>query len=142
MPAAALAASRRSDADLEELAAILNSMAEITAGTSQRGARAWVEQDAMFHSAIARASRNGVFESFIAEIREALERQSQLLATAAKRQEQSDREHREIFDAIAAGDAEAALHAMSLHLHAVADAVNSLTQAHLTDIRDAEGAAN
>lgn len=126
VPAAALAAERRTEADLQVLREAHAAMSNLTADGDGRRAREWVALDAAFHTAIARASGNAIFESVIVEIRDAMAAQSEILTIAARRQEPSDAEHTRILRAIEDGDAEAARQAMSWHLRAVADAVETV----------------
>ena len=87
---------------------------------------AWVGLDSSFHAGIARASGNKVFESVVADIRDALAHQSETLNMVADRQHASDEEHRRILAAIEAGDAATPRVAMSQHLHAVGVALDSI----------------
>jgi GntR family transcriptional regulator, transcriptional repressor for pyruvate dehydrogenase complex len=120
VPAAGLAAERRSDGELETLRHIVAAMATETDPES------WVALDSSFHAAIARASGNKVFASVVADIREALAHQSETLNMVADRQHASDIEHQDILAAIEAGSPEAASKAMAHHLHAVGLALESI----------------
>lgn len=120
VPAAGLAARRRSDEDLATLRGIVADMA------LEDDPAAWVALDATFHSLVARASGNRVFESVIADLREALAHQSETLNLVADRQRASDIEHRRILTAIEAGSAELASAAMAEHLAAVDEALGAL----------------
>jgi len=120
VPAAGLAAERRSDEELETLRHIVAAMATETDPES------WVSLDSSFHAAIARASGNKVFASVVADIRGALAHQSETLNMVADRQHASDFEHQEILAAIEAGSAEEARAAMAHHLHAVGVALESI----------------
>ncbi|GHG44649.1 GntR family transcriptional regulator [Sinomonas cellulolyticus] len=120
VPAAGLAARRRTDEDLATLKGIV---AE-TALEDDPAAR--VALEAAFHGTIAKASGNRVFEDVLADLREALAHQSETLNLLADRQEASDREHDEILAAIEAGDSERASAAMAHHLAAVDEAVERL----------------
>lgn len=122
VPAAELAALRRSDEDVAHLRRLLDAMAK---ETSPRG---WVDLDGELHIAIARASGNRVFESVIADLRGALTAQSELLNLAARRQPDSDHEHAEIVHAIESGRGDLARNAMANHLEQVAGAVTGLAQ--------------
>jgi len=106
--AAALAASRRSDADIEELR---RSMARMRAETSD--SVGFADADLALHVAVANASGNPFMRS-IGYVIEAALRASFLLSAPVEPQ---DREtvllwHQRIVDAIAAGDVEAASAAM------------------------------
>ncbi|WP_427135528.1 FadR/GntR family transcriptional regulator [Pseudarthrobacter sp. S9] len=120
VPAAGLAAERRTP---EELAAMRDIVAAMAA---EDDPEAWVGLDSSFHAAIARASRNKVFENVVADIREALAHQSETLNVVADRQHASDKEHQRILQAIESGSAAEACAAMSEHLHAVGVAVDSI----------------
>ncbi|MBT2551141.1 FadR/GntR family transcriptional regulator [Arthrobacter sp. ISL-65] len=118
VPAAGLAAERRTTEDLEILRGMMASMA------TETDPEAWVALDSSFHAAIARASGNKVFESVVADIRDALAHQSETLNMVADRQHASDVEHRLILDAIEAGSAPDAGAAMAEHLRAVGEALD------------------
>jgi DNA-binding FadR family transcriptional regulator len=120
VPAAGLAAERRSGEELETLRHIVAAMATETDPES------WVALDSSFHAAIARASGNKVFASVVADIRDALTHQSETLNMVADRQHASDVEHQEILAAIEAGSPEKARAAMAHHLHAVGLALDSI----------------
>lgn len=120
IPAAGLAAARRSEEDLSTLKGIVADMA------LEDDPAAWVALDATFHGLIARASGNKVFESVLADLRDALANQSETLNLVADRQRASDVEHRKILTAIEAGSSELASAAMAEHLAAVTEAVESL----------------
>ena len=120
VPAAGLAAERRTTEDLEILHGMMASMA------AETDPEAWVALDSSFHAAIARASGNKVFESVVADIRDALAHQSETLNMVADRQHASDVEHRLILDAIEAGSAADASAAMAEHLRAVGAALDSI----------------
>lgn len=120
IPAAGLAAKRRSPEDLEHLTELVSTM------LGESDPEAWVALDASFHSAIARASGNKVFESVVADIREALSHQSETLNMVADRQHVSDDEHLRIVEAIASGDSTAAEAAMADHLSAVSVALDAI----------------
>ncbi len=120
VPAAGLAAQRRTAEELETLRDI------VTAMTAEDDPEAWVTLDSSFHAAIARASGNKVFESVVAEMRDAQAHQSETLNIVADRQLASDFEHQRILQAIEGGDAAGARAAMAEHLHAVGVALDSI----------------
>ena len=120
VPAAGLAAERRSDEELETLRHIVAAM------STETDPESWVALDSSFHAAIARASRNKVFASVVADIRDALAHQSETLNMVADRQHASDVEHQDILAAIEAGSAEKARAAMARHLQAVGLALDSI----------------
>jgi DNA-binding FadR family transcriptional regulator len=120
VPAAGLAAERRTAEELETLRQVVAAMAEET------DPEAWVTLDSSFHAAIARASGNKVFASVVADIRDALAHQSETLNMVADRQHASDIEHQRILAAIEAGSAADARAAMASHLDAVGEALDSI----------------
>jgi DNA-binding FadR family transcriptional regulator len=115
--AAGLAASRRSDAQLHEVRAAL--------GALQQAARCGedtAEFDQRFHLAIARASGNDYFSAILQHLganiipRARINSARLTHADPAAYMEQVGREHEQIVDAIARGDAESARAAMRLHI--------------------------
>ncbi|GAA3402370.1 MULTISPECIES: FadR/GntR family transcriptional regulator [Pseudarthrobacter] len=120
VPAAGLAAERRSDGELETLRHLVAAM------RTETDPESWVALDSSFHAAIARASGNRVFASVVADIRGALAHQSETLNMVADRQHASDIEHQDILAAIEAGSAENARAAMAHHLQAVGLALDSI----------------
>jgi GntR family transcriptional repressor for pyruvate dehydrogenase complex len=121
VPAAGLAALRRTDEDVRFLHDVVAAMA------AEDDPQAWVELDTGFHAAIARISHNRVFEKVIADIREALYQQSETLNVVADRQKRSDEEHLRIFHAIRDGAADEAEAAMQDHLTAVRGALGAIS---------------
>ncbi|MGW2212742.1 FadR/GntR family transcriptional regulator [Streptomyces sp. NPDC001781] len=114
VPVAGYAARRRTPEDLDRLTALLDRMERET------DTAAWVAMDTLFHLAVAEAARNPVFRKVIEEIRDALARQSAFLTELGGRREQSDREHRALVEALAAGSEDGAVAAMTHHLDRVA----------------------
>jgi GntR family transcriptional repressor for pyruvate dehydrogenase complex len=113
VPAAGLAAQRRSEDEVQLLRDIVAAM------DLEQDPEAWVALDATFHAAIARMSGNRVFEKVVSDIREAMANQSETLNMVAGRQADSDIEHREILAAIEEASPERATEAMRRHLAAV-----------------------
>ena len=68
IPAAGLAAQRRTAEELETLRHLMDAM------STETDPESWVALDSSFHAAIARASGNKVFASVVADIRDALAR--------------------------------------------------------------------
>lgn len=120
VPAAGLAAQRRSTEDLEALREILREMSEAD------DLHQWVLLNTEFHVTIARCSGNGVFESFLSDICDAMANQSNTLNLVADRRKESGDEHARIFDAIERGSAEEASQAMRMHLHGVECALGTI----------------
>lgn len=110
IPSARLAAERRSDGDVGELAAILARMED--ADDPARRNRL----DASFHIAIAAASGNPLIVKLIEDLRGILEEHSLVLARVPHRRKEASVEHRRIYEAIVRRDPEAAAAAMEAHL--------------------------
>jgi GntR family transcriptional regulator, transcriptional repressor for pyruvate dehydrogenase complex len=113
---AALAAERRTDADLAAIDATLDAMAkDIDAGG--RG----VEGDEQFHAAVTRAGHSALLASLMQEIAELI-RETRLESLGQSgRPQASLASHREIAEAIRRQDAEAASKAMHDHITLVSD---------------------
>lgn len=120
VPASGYAAARRSADDLDRLARLIARM------ETEPDAAAWVALDTLFHTSLAQASRNPVFGKIIEDIRDALARQSAFLNELGDRRERSTVEHRTIFAAIADGDPESAVAAMTAHLDHVDAALHQI----------------
>ena len=120
IPAAGLAALRRTEEDLEALRELMESMAV------EDDPQIWVSLDANFHVAIARASGNGVFEAIITTIRDAMANQSETINLIANRRPDSDAEHQVIYDAIKRGSQADSADAMRVHLAAVRSALDTI----------------
>jgi GntR family transcriptional repressor for pyruvate dehydrogenase complex len=110
IPGAELAAIRRTEAHCARLEEIVSEL------EGEADPERWVVLDAAFHTAVARAGGNGVQVRLVEDLRDLLVEHS-LAATAVEgRQKEADREHREIFEAIVAGEASRARDAMQRHL--------------------------
>ena len=120
IPAAGLAAQRRTPAQLRRLQQLIDEM------DREPDPAEWVRLDGAFHQAISEASGNKVFASVVSEIRGALAAQSQALNRVAQRQHASGIEHRRIVEAIATGSAQDASDAMAEHLRIVEDSVAAM----------------
>ena len=105
--AAALAAARRSDADLDAMAAALGGMEQHSLA-SDAGRSA----DRDFHTAILRATRNDALIVLSSSIGAAVNWTTQFKQRARALPRNPIPDHRRVFDAVAAGDAEAASEAM------------------------------
>jgi DNA-binding FadR family transcriptional regulator len=118
VPAAGLAALRRTEEDLEHLQDLHESM------EAETDPEIWIGLDATFHLAVAEASKNPVFAQVIRSIRTALIEQSGMLNERSRhRRSDSDAEHRAITAAIARGSSVESEDAMRYHLDQVHDAV-------------------
>lgn len=122
IPAASLAASRRTPESIEEMRHILD---EHDRGTSASEA---VRLDGQFHCAIARATGNMLFLRMIEDLREILQEQSMAVSALRGRGAEAGAEHRAILDAIARGDSDAAAAAVARHLDAVEVAIKQLAR--------------
>jgi DNA-binding FadR family transcriptional regulator len=113
VPAARLAAERRTDADVGKLAAILARL-EDTDDPAKRN-----KLDADFHIAIAQSGGNPLTVKLIEDLRSILEAHSLAAAAMPNRRSGALAEHRAIYEAILQRDANGAATAMSAHLNAV-----------------------
>jgi GntR family transcriptional regulator, transcriptional repressor for pyruvate dehydrogenase complex len=116
IPSAELAAQRRTDKDVGQLAALLARL-EDADNPARRN-----QLDADFHVAIATASGNPLLVKLIEDMRTVLEEHSLALAKAPHRRTAAHIEHSIIYDAIVRRDAEAAAVAMAAHLDAAEQA--------------------
>lgn len=130
VPAAQLAAHRRTADDLDILRGIMESMLE------EDDPQVWVNLDGSFHAEVARASGNGVFVQVVAAIREAMAIQSGTLNLIAGRRT-INAGHQAILKAIADGSGEKAAQAMRSHLSAVNEAVETIYAAEPMEGHDA-----
>lgn len=117
VPAAALAALRRTEAHLAVLQELIEGMEH------EPDDGVWTRLDASFHVTIAEASGNPVFAGVLASIAAALTGQSEMLNVLLDRRAASQVEHRAIAAAIARGSAVEAEDAMRYHLDEVRDAL-------------------
>lgn len=120
VPAAGLAAQRRTEEEIEGLRGIVEAMVD------EDDPQAWVNLDAAFHAAIARASGNSVFAGVFSDIRDAMANQSETLNLVADRRDKSNGEHARIVDAIQHGSYEDAAQAMEMHLSEVETALGTI----------------
>lgn len=111
---AALAAVRRSDADIAAMEQALDGMR-----TAPYGSVAWLKNDLGFHRAVADATRNPYMGQFLVFVSERV-RESILAAGNQQKSDDMARttlgEHERILTAIKAGDAKGASAAMTRHL--------------------------
>jgi DNA-binding FadR family transcriptional regulator len=119
VPAARMAALRRTSEDIQLLTSILGgARAGCRSGGGRRDRR-------RVHGTIAQAAGNELFVRLVEDLREILQEQSLAVSTLRDRGAQVAREHRRVLDAIIAGDGEAAASAMSDHLDVVERAILS-----------------
>lgn len=113
---ASLAATRRTEADMEAIDAALKGMAaEIDAG------EIGIESDRAFHSAIAEAARNQLLLDVMEALAEPVEETRVESLSEPKRPPRSLADHRRIAEAIRRQDRTAAERAMRKHLRVVSD---------------------
>lgn len=120
VPAARLAAVRRTDIDL----AGLRRSAQLYADAEEPLDR--VQEDVRFHLAVAKASRNVLLYRLIGELRSSLRDQSLAMAGITGRRQLSTTEHQHILDAIVSSNADEASDAMQAHLESVHGALEDL----------------
>lgn len=120
IPAAELAAHRRTKHQLAHLKRILATM------ENEDDPQAWVELDAAFHAGIAQASGNEVFQQIVNDIRDAMVSQSETINLMTGRRPVSDAEHRKILREIESGNGPGAAFEMSKHLAAVDQALSQI----------------
>lgn len=121
IPAAGLAATRRTTAQRDELRRLTRDM------EAAHDPARWVRIDTAFHAAIARASGNQVFADLHATMAPALSRQSETLNLVAHRRDAANAEHGVIVAAVDDQDGPRAEAAMAEHLAQVRRAVEELT---------------
>ena len=111
--AAALAAERRSEADLEEMEVAIGEMA---AGLESDRADSYIEADLRFHLAIAKASGNRLVLHSMHALRDLIRRALMSIYLIPSSPERSLEQHRLIRAAIVAQDTERARDEMRAHL--------------------------
>ncbi|WP_061295056.1 FadR/GntR family transcriptional regulator [Herbidospora cretacea] len=121
VPAARLAAERRSQEDLDGLAELVAAF-EVNDDPAERN-----KIDALFHIAIAQATGNPLFSRLVEDLRAVLQDQALAVSASPGRAAQARAEHRAIFEAIKEGDAEMAALAMRRHLQAVVNTSAALS---------------
>ncbi|WP_436761779.1 FadR/GntR family transcriptional regulator [Streptosporangium sp. V21-05] len=114
VPAARLAAERRTQEDIDGLAELIEEF-DRTDDPAER-----IKVDARFHIGIAQATGNPLFSRLVEDLRAVLQDQALAVSASPGRAAQARAEHRAIFEAIRDGDAELADLSMRRHLAAVA----------------------
>jgi DNA-binding FadR family transcriptional regulator len=120
VPAARLAASRRTSQDIDRLNSIL--------GEHERASTAEevIAFDGQFHCAIASATGNLLFVRLLEDVQETLREQTLAVSTLRNRGAGAAREHRAVVKAIVERDGDAAAAAMEQHLDAVERAIRKI----------------
>jgi DNA-binding FadR family transcriptional regulator len=113
VPAARLAAERRSATDLRTLRRLLDKF------RAEDDPKERVSIDADFHVAIASATGNPLFPRLVSELRSVLQEQALAVAVLPGRAAEAADEHEAIFEAIKARRGDEAADAMLRHLEAV-----------------------
>jgi GntR family transcriptional repressor for pyruvate dehydrogenase complex len=108
---AALAASRRTASDLGELASILQA-----AEAHLEDPDAFVAEDVAFHAALARATHNELFAILLDSLAQVMFEVRLLALRIPGTPRRSLHHHRALYDAVAAGDPDAARAAMDVHM--------------------------
>lgn len=111
---AGLAARRRTERDIEDLRALLERMDQT------RTPAAFVDADVAFHMRLAEASDNLVLRDIHSSVQALLRTWIGRVLAAEGAREPSYREHVPIFEAIVAGDPDAAERAMEAHMSSAA----------------------
>ncbi|WP_278618582.1 FadR/GntR family transcriptional regulator [Ectopseudomonas oleovorans] len=125
---AGMAAARRTDAQLKAIREALDAINESAAHASDA-----VSSDFLFHLRIAEATGNRYFTDILSHLGTSIIPRTRVNSASLARDDQShymarlEREHEQIFEAIARQDAEAARAAMRLHL---TNSRERLRQAH------------
>ncbi|MGC0365879.1 DNA-binding FadR family transcriptional regulator [Rhodococcus sp. 27YEA15] len=122
LEAARLAALRRDASDIDALRRALDGRS----AAAHAGDAAFVDADIAVHRAVVLAAHNPVlselFETFVPRLRAALLELIGVLDLRSEQQPDAD-EHRQLVDAIEAGDADAAVRISRAHLDGLADAL-------------------
>lgn len=108
---AALAAERRTDADLQTIEAQLSAMV-----AHERDAERWAQADVAFHAAIAAATHNPLYPVLLGSIADLLVEVRRTGAQLADTPAKAYRFHTAIFERVKAGDRVGARKAMQEHL--------------------------
>jgi GntR family transcriptional repressor for pyruvate dehydrogenase complex len=113
---AAFAAERRTDEDILSMAQSIDAMdSSLVSGSAEE----YIDADLQFHLAVARASRNRIALHMMHAVREILRRSLVRLYDVPGGPERSVTHHRQILEAIVAGDSAAARKRMHEHLRVV-----------------------
>lgn len=120
IPAAGLAAVRRTEEELRRLLKLCDRM------DAEENSVKWVQLDGEFHCLIADTSKNAIFSKVMSDVGDALKNQSRWIGLQEPRRVASNHEHRKIVDAIAVSSEAGAREAMEEHLRIVASAVHRL----------------
>lgn len=123
--AAALAASRRTRADLEELERLLGGM---QAAHEQNDVPAFVEADIAFHDVILRATGNVFVGVVFAPLSRVMREKREQTSAVEQIQRNAIAKHAAVLDALRTGEPEAARIAMAEHMAQTADDFRAFVQ--------------
>jgi DNA-binding FadR family transcriptional regulator len=131
VPCAGLAARRRSEEDLAELARIVDEF------EAEDDPRRRVRIDSRFHVALARATANPLYARLIEDLRAGVEEQSLAASLAPGRRAEATTEHRDIYKAVRAADVGLAEKLMMVHLDHLDHSMAILAKDHQQPARAA-----
>ena len=114
--AAALAAERHNERHLMLMDEAIEAMTKGLAATGAERAEHYIDGDLRFHLTIAEATHNGLILHSMRALRDVMRRALTSIFTIPESPERSHGQHRQIRDAVAAGDAELARTLMHEHL--------------------------
>lgn len=117
---AALAADRASAAQLAELGRVVEATVRTAAGAAYAEYRGYLELSARFHELVAEAAGNRYLASAYATLPVHAQRFRLFGADGVTDEEDSEAEHRRVYEAMAARDPAAAREAMTAHVRGVA----------------------
>jgi GntR family transcriptional repressor for pyruvate dehydrogenase complex len=123
VPGAGLAALRRTDEQVSEMAEIVERNRE------ERDATKWVRDDLRFHVKLAEATGNQLQVRLVTDLRELQFEQTVVMAELMGGLAAPDAEHQAIVDAVRAGDEAGARQAMADHLDAIQRRVRGVESA-------------
>ncbi len=132
VPCAGLAAKRRTEEDLAELARIVDEF-EAEGDPLRR-----VRIDSRFHVALAHATGNPLYARLIEDLRAGVEEQSLAASLAPGRRAEATTEHRDIYRAVLSADAGLAEKLMMVHLDHLDHSMAVLAEDHQRPGRDAQ----
>jgi len=122
--AAALAAERASDEEIEQLERLL---VEIANCVEEKDVNRMVELDTRFHDYLYKASRNERLGQILSSLREQIQRFRTRTLSNPARMRVALEEHRSLVEALAARDAEAAARAASQHIESAENSLMELS---------------
>lgn len=125
---AGLAASRRTQEDIEDLNRLVDTMRASTDDIDK-----YVDADTLFHLRLAEAAHNEVFKNHLSSIRSLLRVWAKKVLDAAGETESSLAMHTPIVEAVERGDRDAAIRAMSAHMERASKRLREALNAPVQD---------